>query len=180
MARVPRRVVAVIAMLAAASVTAPAAVAHVVATPAFLPSESTRSVTLAGPNERDAPMIGFRVTAPSGLLIEHAHEVEGWTATYDDSAAEWTGGMLAPEVEETFGVTLEATTEPGVLDLTAEQLYADGAVVSWSVPITVTPADESPSENFALAAVVGLIGLLLVVAVALFAWRRRESRAPTR
>jgi uncharacterized protein YcnI len=151
--------------------------AHVVATPAFLPSESSRSISLAGPNERDDPMSGFRITAPSGLVIEHAHEVEGWTATFGDSTAEWTGGSLAPDSEQTFGITLEADAEPGVLELTAEQLYADGAVVSWPVAITVTPAEESPSQNLALAGVIGLIGALLVVAIAMLAWRRRSAPA---
>jgi uncharacterized protein YcnI len=151
--------------------------AHVVATPAFLPSESARSIDLAGPNERDDPMTGFRITAPAGLVIEHAHDVEGWDATYDDSTAEWTGGSVTPDLEQVFGITLEADTEPAVLELTAEQLYANGAVVSWPVAITVTPAEESPSQNLALAGVIGLIGALLVVAIAVLAWRRRSAPA---
>jgi hypothetical protein len=39
----------------------------------------------------------------------------------------------------------------------------------------VTPAAESPSENLALAGVVGLVGVLVVVAVAVLAWRRRPA-----
>ena len=152
---------------------APAA-AHVVATPAGLPSESSRSIDLAGPNERNDPMTGFRVTAPSGLVIEHAHPVDGWDATSDDSIATWTGGSLAPDAEETFGITLAADAEPGILELTAEQLYSDGAVVPWRVAIQVLPEEESPSQNLALAGVVGLIGVLLVVAIAMLAWRRRS------
>jgi hypothetical protein len=38
----------------------------------------------------------------------------------------------------------------------------------------VTPATEGSSQNLALAAVVGLIGVLVVAAVAMLAWRRRE------
>jgi uncharacterized protein YcnI len=179
MAAVPRRALAVLAALCAAAGSAPAASAHVVATPAFLPSGGSRSLSLAGPNERDAPMTGFRVTAPDGLVIEHAHDVEGWTAAFDGSSAEWTGGSLDPNAEEIFGVTLQAVAEPGTVTLTAEQLYGGGAVVSWPVAITVTPAEDTPSENLALAAVVGLIGLLLVVAVALLAWRRRGAGTST-
>jgi hypothetical protein len=37
----------------------------------------------------------------------------------------------------------------------------------------VVPGKSSPSQNLALAGVVGLIGVLLVVAVAMLAWRRR-------
>lgn len=170
---VPRRVLVLGAVVL---VAAPSAFAHVVATPAFLPSESSRSIDLTGPNERDEPMTGFRLTAPPGLVIEHAHEVDGWSETFDDSTATWTGGSLAPDVEEIFGVTLAADTEPGILELTAEQLYADGGVVPWPVAITVTPAEESPSQNLALAGAIGLIGVLLAVVVALLAWRRRQSR----
>lgn len=173
MARVPRRVLAVLGVLVLSAGPTPA-LAHVTATPAFLPNESARSIALTAPNERDDPMTGFRVTAPPGLVIEHAHEVEGWKAAHDGSTATWSGGQLAPEVEETFGITLRAATEPAVLELTTEQLYADGAVVSWPVPITVTPAAESPSQYPALAAAVGLIGVLLVVGVVALAWRRRS------
>ena len=49
----------------------------------------------------------------------------------------------------------------------------DGGVVEWPVALTVTPATESPSQNLALAGVVGLIGVLVVVAVAMLAWRRQ-------
>ena len=55
--------------------------------------------------------------------------------------------------------------------LETELLYDDGGVVRWPVPMTVTPAAESSSQNLALAAVVGLIGLLVVAAVAMLAWR---------
>jgi hypothetical protein len=49
--------------------------------------------------------------------------------------------------------------------------------VSWPVAITVTPAEESPSQNLSLAGVIGLIGALLVVAIAMLAWRRRDNGA---
>jgi uncharacterized protein YcnI len=174
---VPRRVVAVIGVLVVAWGAAGSALAHVVPIPAFLASGSSASIELAGPNERDDPMTGFKVSAPSGLEIEHAHEVDGWTASFDASQATWRGGPLAADASVTFGITLAAAAEPGILELTAEQLYADGAVVSWPVPITVTPAESSPSQNLALAGVVGLIGLLLVAAIAMLAWRRRRPDA---
>jgi uncharacterized protein YcnI len=147
--------------------------AHVVATPAFLPSGSSKSITFSGPNERDEPMTSFALTVPSGLVIEHAHEVGGWDESIDGSTATWTGGSLAPNVEVAFGITLEADVDPGVVELQAEQRYDDGSVVAWPVALTITPAEESPSENLALAGVVGLIGVLVVVAIAMVAWRRR-------
>jgi uncharacterized protein YcnI len=162
------------ALVAGLSAVATAS-AHVVATPGFIPSGSSESVSFTGPNEREAPMTAFALTAPEGLRIEHAHAVEGWEESIDGSTATWTGGTLAPNIEATFGATLEAEAEPGVLELTAEQRYADGGVVTWPVAITITPAEESPSQNLALAGVVGLLGVLLVVALAMLARRRRTT-----
>ena len=39
--------------------------------------------------------------------------------------------------------------------------------------MTVTPPEQSPSENLALAGVVGFIGVLVVGAIVLLAFRRR-------
>jgi hypothetical protein len=153
---------------------APAA-AHVVAAPSFVASGSSESVTFSGPNERDAPMTAFLLTAPAGVEIAHAHELEGWDESIDGPTATWLGGPLAPDEEIAFGVTLEADVEPGVVELRALQRYPDGSEVAWPVALTITPADESPSQNLALAGVVGLIGVLCVVAVAMLAWRRRST-----
>jgi hypothetical protein len=68
---------------------------------------------------------------------------------------------------------VKADAEPGVVQLEAEQRYDDGSVVTWPVTLTITPAEDSPSQNLALAGVVGLLGLLVVVAIAMVAWRRR-------
>jgi hypothetical protein len=153
---------------------APAA-AHVVASPTFLPSMSSESISLEVPNERSDPMTSFTVTAPDGLEIEHAHAVEGWDGTVEDGAATWTGGSLAAKATATFGITLKADVDPGTATLQAKQGYDSGAIVDWPVALTVTPAEESPSENLALAGVVGLIGVLVVVAVAALVLRRRSA-----
>ena len=169
-----------LAALAAASiglVFAGTASAHIVATPGFLPSGSSESITFAGPNERDDPMTAFTLTAPDGVTIEHAHEVVGWDESIDGSTASWDGGPLAANAELGFGVTLRSDGEPGLVELQAQQLYADGEVVSWPVALTVTPGEESSSQNVALlVGVILLIGLLAIAAVAMLAWRRRTSR----
>ena len=151
------------------------AAAHIVATPPFLASGSSESVSFTGPNERDDPMTSFAMTVPTGIEIAHAHEVEGWDESIEGSTAVWSGGPLAPDGEIAFGLTLEADTEPGVVELQAEQRYPDGEVVSWPVALTITPADDSASQNLALAGVVALIGLLAVAAIGLLAWRRRSA-----
>ena len=158
-----------------ALVLAGSASAHVVATPGFLPSGSSESITLAVPNERDEPMIGFSVTAPAKLEIKHAHDVDGWDEQVGGLTASWRGGSLAPDDEVSLGITLRADAEPGVVQLEAMQSYDSGAVVRWPVAITVTPATESPSRNLALPGVLALIGVLAIVAIAMLAWRRRST-----
>ena len=169
-----------LAVLAAASiglVAASTASAHIVATPGFLPSGSSESITFAGPNERDDQMTAFILTAPDGLTFEHAHEVAGWDESIDGSTASWNGGQLEPNVELGFGATLRADTEPGLVELQAQQLYADGEVVSWPVVLTITPGEASSSQDVALlVGCVVLIGVLAIVAIAMLAWRRRTGR----
>jgi hypothetical protein len=167
------RLLVVVAAFVCLILAAPAA-AHVVAAPPFVASGSSESVTFSGPNERDVPMTSFLLIAPAGVEIAHAHELEGWDESVEGSTATWLGGPLAPNEEIGFGVTLEADVEPGVVELQALQRYRDGGEVSWPVSLTITPADESPSQNLALAGVVGLLGVLCVGAVAMLAWRRRS------
>jgi uncharacterized protein YcnI len=151
------------------------ATAHVFPMPQFLPSQGTESVILDVPNEREEPMTGFVVEVPDGLEIAHAHPAVGWDEEFDASSARWTGGPLAALTTTQFGISLKAATEPGDVVLETELLYDSGAVVRWPVAMTVTPAEKSASQNLALAAVVGLIGLLVVGAVAMLAWRRRTE-----
>ena len=151
--------------------------AHVVASPQFLASGDTESISLAAPNERDEPMTGFAVTAPPGLEIVHAHPSEGWSEQLDGSTATWTGGSLPTLTETSFGISLKAVAQPGIVVLETQQRYDGGEVVRWPVAITVIPGTEGSSQNLALAAVVGLVGVLVVVAVAMVAWRRRADAA---
>jgi len=125
------------------------------------------------PNERDEPMTGFSVTVPSDFVIVHAHPADGWDSEGDASTATWSEGSLAPGAEEKFGLELEAPTGPGPATLQATQRYPGGEVVEWPVVLTVLPATDSPSENLGWAVVTAGIGLLVVVAIAVLAWRRR-------
>jgi uncharacterized protein YcnI len=170
--------ISVCSALVGALLWAASAAAHVVAMPGYLASGSAESITFDAPNERDDPMTAFSVTVPDGLEIEHAHVVDGWNEQVEGSTATWTGGSLAPRDTADFGMTLKADRDPGIIELQAEQRYPDGGVVTWPVDFTITPAAESPSQNLALAGVVGLIGVLVVVAVAMLAWRRRQPSSP--
>lgn len=153
---------------------AAAARAHVDPVPTFVASGSSTSIALVGPNERDDPMTGFSVSVPRQLAIEHVHASDGWRESLEGATATWTGGSLAPDDTASFRVHLRADTEPGVVELEAKQLYADGAEVVWPVALTVTPEAEAASGSVAVAGTLALIGVLAVVAVAMLAWRRRE------
>ena len=161
-----------ISVCSALVLAAPAA-AHVVASPTFLASQSSESIGFEAPNERDDPMTSFTLSAPNGIDIQHAHPVDGWNGTVEDGVAKWTGGSLAARSTATFGVTLKADVEPGVVALQAREGYDSGAIVEWPVALTVAPPEQSPSENLALAGIVGFIGVLVVGAVVLLVFRRR-------
>jgi uncharacterized protein YcnI len=151
--------------------------AHVIAMPTYVASGSSQAIIFSGPNERKRPMTSFAVIVPVGLEIAHAHPVDGWTEETTGSTATWTGGSLASGADIPFRANLKATADPGVVQVTAEQRYADGGIVSWPIALTILPPKASPSQNLALAGVVGLIGVLIVVAVAMLAWRRRALPA---
>jgi uncharacterized protein YcnI len=156
-----------------ALVFAGTASAHVIAMPTYVASGSSQAIIFSGPNERKRPMTSFALTAPAGVEIVHAHPIDGWTEVSTKSTATWTGGSLAPRADIPFRVTLKATADPGVLQVKADQRYPDGGIVSWPVAITILPPKASPSQNLALAGVVGLLGILVLVAVGMLAWRRR-------
>ena len=159
------------ALLLAASASA-----HVVPTPTYVASKGTESFLLATPNEREKPMTSFVVKVPKGLEIVHVHPASGWNASSTASTATWTGGSLPPRKEIGFDLTLKATAQPGPITVDAEQHYPDGGIVQWPVALTITPPAKSPSQNLALAGVVGLIGILVVAAIVMLARRRSPAR----
>jgi hypothetical protein len=165
-----------ISVCSALLLAAPAA-AHVVAIPTYLPSESSESITLEVPNELSAPMTGFVVTAPPGLVIHHANPVAGWSGVADGTSATWTGGSLPPRQTVRFTIALKADVDPGLVELDTQQLYG-GTAIPWPVQVTVVPAAESPRQNLALAGVVALIGVLVTAAIVMLAWRRRDPKRP--
>jgi uncharacterized protein YcnI len=144
--------------------------------PTYVPSKGSQAIVLEAPNERPDPMTSFVVKVPAGLEIDHVHPLSGWTESVDGSTARWTGGSLPARQLADFRLTLKANAQPGAVAIDAEQLYRDGGIVSWPVSITITPATKSPSQNLALAGVVGLIGLLTVAAIVMLARRRSPVR----
>jgi hypothetical protein len=171
----------VAAVAAAAFVLGAPARAHVIVSPTFLPVGETQTIELSVPNERDAPMTGFVVTAPAGLDVSGAESAEGWSASVEGQVATWSGGSLPAKLSVTFGLKVRANAEPGQLELQAEQRYADGEV-RWSVALTIVPgSDATGSDSGSSGLLVGAIvaiGLFMTAAISLLARRRRAG--PTR
>jgi uncharacterized protein YcnI len=167
----PRAVTCLVAAVAALT-AAPRAAAHVVPIPSFVAAGSTSTIELSVPNERRAPMTGFTVVAPPDFRLVAAPSTGGWAGSVAGARASWHGGELAPRIQTTFDLELEAPSAPGPASLETEQHYPDGAVVSWTVHLTVTPPAGTPSQNFGLAVVTGLLGLLGLTALGAFLWRR--------
>jgi hypothetical protein len=172
----PRRVL--VAVLAGALVVAAPAGAHVIASPTFLFAGETRTLELSVPNERDATMTGFVVTAPPEVEIVGAESAEGWAEAVDGRVATWSGGSLPAKLAETFGLTIRPPGEPGAVELEAEQRYADGTV-PWPVSLTIVPGNGETSSNsggsgILLGAIVA-VGVAISAAIGLLAWRRRSA-----
>ncbi len=166
------------AILVALVLAAPAA-AHVTPTSSFITADATTSLRLSGPNERGEPMTGFAVTVPAGLRIVQARPLGAWSSEVDGRTATWSGGSLAPEAEATFTLQLEASVEPGTLELEAEQLYPGRAVVRWPITLTVIPGgsvsergwvDDTLTPPLLLLALLGTAALGLI----LFLVRKRR------
>ena len=165
------------AALGAALTFASTAAAHVIASPSFLPAGETETIELSVPNEREATMTGFVVTAPPEIEVVAAETVEGWASAVEGQVATWTGGSLPSRLSETFGLRIRPTGEPGAVELDAEQRYADGKV-DWPVALTVVPGSAtstSGSRSGSAPIVLALAGIGVLVAggVAALAWRRR-------
>jgi hypothetical protein len=148
--------------------------AHIFPEPSFIAAESTGTIGLAAHNDRNVPMTRLAVRVPGEFLVVDAHETSGWSAEVAGSAVTWRGGSLAANTGATFSLVVEAPSAPGPATLEVEQIYPGGDVSRWPVPLTVTPASESSSQNLGWAVVTGLLGLALFAVIG-FAFLRRSG-----
>jgi uncharacterized protein YcnI len=158
-------------LVVALALIAPAG-AHVTARTPYLYAATSSEFQLDVPNERDAPMTGFHVSVPAGFDVVSAEPNGKWLPVVGETSVFWAGGVLRAGAQTTFQLKVDAPSTPGAASFTALQHYANGAAVDWRVPLTVLPADK-PSQQFGRAIVVGLVGLLGLVAIGVLAWRRR-------
>jgi uncharacterized protein YcnI len=144
----------------------------VIAVRPYVEAAATGELELQAPNERRLPMTGFVVHVPDGFRIVAARPAEGWNAGADRTIATWHGGSLPVGDETTFTLEVDAPSEPGPATLRTEQHYPDGGIVRWNVPLTVTPAGDTPAQNLGWALVVSALGLLVLGLIGVLAWRR--------
>jgi uncharacterized protein YcnI len=171
------RAISVCSAAAVALGLAASADAHVTAIRPYVEAGATDDIQLDVPNERQQPMTGFVVVVPDDFRIVSARPADGWSEGTDTTIGGWHGGTLAPGDAKTFTLEVEAPAAPGPATLRAEQHYPDGRVARWRVALTVVPAAETPSENPGLALVVGVLGLVVLGLIGVFAWRRGRPAA---
>jgi hypothetical protein len=165
--RTSAAVICTAAFLAAAG----GAGAHVFPTPTYVARGETTRVELSVPNERRVPMTEFELSAPTGLAIAEAAQLDGWTSSATRRRALWTDGSLPSFATVNFATRLDVSREPGTVVLDAVERYEDGASVRWPMTLVVVPADE-PSQQLGVALLVGLVGLLVLTIGAGLLWRR--------
>jgi hypothetical protein len=155
---------------------APAAAAHVTASPASVPARTHAAVTLEVPNERDVAMNELTVIVPDSMTVHDARPHGRWRATVTNQTVRWRGGSLAPR--ETVQLVLDVGTprRAGRTSLTALQSFVDGGQTGWDVELFVTPATGGAGQHPLAAVGVGLVGVLGVVLASLFVLRRTRRR----
>jgi hypothetical protein len=166
-----------------ALLVAPAALAHVTVTPAFLASGESGTLRFEAPNElEDEPMTGLVLRLPAGLRVEPSDQprTTGWELEAAGGRATWSGGSLPPLATQVFELSVSASGEPGAVVIAADLLYASGAEVSWKPGFTILPAaGDSPSQRPGRALVAGIVGVLIVAASLVVAHRlRRRPHQP--
>jgi uncharacterized protein YcnI len=164
----------ILAATLAAVIGAPPAAAHVTLSPSFLPAGATTTLRVSTHNELDRPMTGFVLSVPAGFRVLRAIPAGPWKATQTAATATWSGGKIGPLERLEFEVELKTASDPGTVTLAAKQLYSGGGDVPWSVPFTVTPANE-PSQRLGAALIVAILGLLALTIGGGLIWRRRAG-----
>jgi uncharacterized protein YcnI len=159
---------AIVPLVAAALILAPAAAAHVTVNPDAVPADSFARFDIRVPDElENASTTKLAVKLPDGLVevgfqpkpgwkravtmkkLAEPVTVEGETMTEQVGTVTWQGGKIAPGEFDEFGISAKVPDEPGAkLTFPAVQTYSNGEVVRW---IGAPDADE-PAPQVTLEA----------------------------
>ena len=146
-----------LAVPAAALVTASSAWAHAHVSPPVVLAKESQVFTLAVPNEKDdANTTEVEVTPPAGFAIDSFAPSPGWkrevqsTGSGEEAVVErvtWSGGRLTPGEASNFAF-LGSTDSAKTYEFKVRQTYSDGSVVDWSGPeSSETPAPLVESRS---------------------------------
>lgn len=127
------------ATVALALVASGVAQAHVVVTPAEVPTASYQTFNVSVPNERDDPTTKLKLVIPAGVDNVTPTVKPGWdiavSKTKDKSAAvksiTWKNGSIDQGLRDDFTFSAKTADQPVELQWKAYQTYAGGTVVAW-------------------------------------------------
>jgi uncharacterized protein YcnI len=156
---------ACLAAAAAALTLAPAALAHVTVSPATVEEDTTASVVLVTPNEREGhETVRLTVDLPGQVEAVAATAPAGWVVRRTRTRVTWSGGRIRGTDTVEFPLRLHAVGPAGRTQVASSQAYEDGSVVRWQAELTVLPATGSvaPRSHVRRAVLAGVVGIGLI------------------
>ena len=116
-------------------------------------------------------MVGLELSLPDGMKVVDG-STRGWSFDLDKGVARWSDGTAERSMSPEFQLQAVGPARAGDYELEAAQLYADGHRDQWAVPFAVS--DPPPGQNLVAAAILGSVGVLVVVAIVV-ARNKRQS-----
>ena len=155
---------------------APAAAAQITVRPTSV-SPGERKLTLSVTNDFQLPGVRSSVTQvevePSSQLKITGLEPHGrWTGRKVGDGAVWTGGSIGPGKTESFVLTVDVPSDADVVSFVATEHFTVPPRRVERNPLMVEV--EKSGTSAALIAALAAAGGVALVAVALYAWRRRR------
>lgn len=143
-----RKLLTVIMIAGVLVATAARADAHEEIAPTTISVGKPAFLTISAANETESQLVELTMTAPAGATLgDGTREPSGWKATTTPQKVTWTGGQIAPNHFEQWGIELEAPDQPGELTFSFTLRYADGKTDDSKVPVTVVAAASAPQPS---------------------------------
>ena len=136
----------VLAIAAAAALSATAAFAHISVSPRQATTGAEQKYVVRAPNERDTATVVVTGEFPPEVVVSAVEPVAGWKVETKRNetgrivGATWTGS-IAPRAVAEFGLIAKNPASPTTLSWKFVQRYADGVTMEWTGPAgSRTPA----------------------------------------
>jgi uncharacterized protein YcnI len=147
--------VAALGASAALLLSASVGFAHVTVVPNTAPADTSTTLAIRVPTEREVPTVRLRVEFPTGLTVSRFTPIPGWTRTVERNdqqqitSVTWSGGQIGPSEFQDFVISARTPKEPGKIAFKAFQTYEGGETVAWENP---EGSQERPSPLLTVAA----------------------------